>query len=522
MGVRSLKSFIHTNYPAIVKQGNLKDLDGKTIAIDAPCIIHMVRSKWLSKRYDAKSSIISITTAVVNDITNNDIVNSWRTYMNTELNKFFSGLKTINCNVILVSEGGAPDIKRQSLSRRHVYRVSVRSRATRMLDILKSYVDTGTVNPEHRHEWHSIKQKILNSTNTIDTDCKTCDTRNNIDVIDVDDRKKSCHCRITSPIEKHSYEKYICTNCVKGISNFDHLYKENKDLNCVDVVSEQQIPYRKLNEEGEIFAKTQDLLRSSSGDINPLDESEWIEVRSKRKKKEKYRNKNDSSQNSLEKNINDDRASFTNKCNTILRFTMDKYHSTMLPNSVDYKQMCKIAQQHDAINLTAKYEAETTCAALVEKGYATYVMSSDTDSIVYRGGERIIYEISLKNSAYYYYDREQFMIDMDAKCEDEFICSLICCGTDYNSPIKPGTTPLSALQHLRCMANSSELDFLSSFQNSFRHLLDVYYVYTFQIDRGMPIKDEFDMVYVSRSENYNVVKNFFASANVSHKDKTDH
>lgn len=311
MGVRSLKTFIRVSCPQAVGRGDLADLGGRTLAIDAPCIVHRLWSRWAREsrfklcRVDASSDA------------------EWRAFISREMSLMFKGLRDVGCRAILVNEGAAPHNKRRAIQRRQLYRESVRRRADRVLGILG---ESDEVDPAILHE-------------------------------------------------------------------------------------------------------LRDLTLSDRGAAESP-EDDWTLVVAQRRRRN-FR----------------DRAA-------LIRRAVRRYNSSISPSHRDYRLMNEIAQRYGAATLSGICEAETVCASLVFQGLADVAMSNDTDAIVYMGGSRVVCEIFPETGEYEYVDRDLIIEHLGALSEEEFIRALIFCGTDYNSPLRPGLDPRSALDELRRRGDS--------------------------------------------------------------------
>jgi hypothetical protein len=132
-----------------------------------------------------------------------------------------------------------------------------------------------------------------------------------------------------------------------------------------------------------------------------------------------------------------------------MRRAVRRYNASIPPSQHDYRLMNEIASLYGATTIAGLSEAETVCAALVRFGLADLTMSNDTDAIVYVGGVRIICDLFLDEGGYEYVDRARLVSHLGARSEEEFVRALVCCGTDYNAPLRPGLTPTTALEEVR-------------------------------------------------------------------------
>lgn len=113
----------------------------------------------------------------------------------------------------------------------------------------------------------------------------------------------------------------------------------------------------------------------------------------------------------------------------------------------DYKLFIDVLAIFGIPCITEHMEAETLCCIYKKRNVVENIYSHDTDTIVYKGINKVITDINFKTGKISFIDKAIFLEKLGLS-EDSFIDFCIMCGTDYNKTIK-GVGIVTALKLIK-------------------------------------------------------------------------
>lgn len=113
----------------------------------------------------------------------------------------------------------------------------------------------------------------------------------------------------------------------------------------------------------------------------------------------------------------------------------------------DYKLFVDVLTIFGIPCITEHMEAETLCCIYKKRNIIENIYSQDTDTIAYKGINKVITDINFKTGKISFIDKEISLQKLGLS-EDSFIDFCIMCGTDYNKTIK-GVGIVTALKLIK-------------------------------------------------------------------------